>query len=130
MTETETLPPQVDEKEWRGFVREMRLARPWITAMAIIDIVVGAMALPMGVGNIIIGALLLVAESRLRRFLAGEANSLAAFAGQMKLYFLVSVMVVIAVMVFYFILIFLYVALIIFFVAILALMSASGNITV
>lgn len=80
MTETEILPPQVEEKDWKGFVRELRLARPWIVAMAIIDIVIGAMALPMGAGNIVVGVMLLLAESRLRRFLEGEANALLAFA--------------------------------------------------
>jgi len=125
MTETETLPPQVDEKEWKGFVRELKLARPWIMAMAIIDIVVGAMALPMGAGNIIVGVMLLVAESRLRRFLEGEANALVAFASQLRLYFLVAVMVVIAVMTFYFIFLFLYIGFIVLFAAIFIAISAT-----
>jgi len=127
MTETETLPPQVDEKEWKGFVRELMLARPWIMAMAIIDIVVGAMALPMGAGNIIVGVMLLVAESRLRRFLEGEANALVAFASQLRLYFLVAVMVVIAVMTFYFIFLFLYIGFIVLFAAIFIAISATGG---
>ena len=125
MTETETLPTQVDEKEWKGFVRELKLARPWIMAMAIIDIVVGAMALPMGAGNIIVGVMLLVAESRLRRFLEGEANALVAFASQLRLYFLVAVMVVIAVMTFYFIFLFLYIGFIVLFAAIFIAISAT-----
>jgi len=125
VTETETLPPQVDEKEWKGFVRELKLARPWIMAMAIIDIVVGAMALPMGAGNIIVGVMLLVAESRLRRFLEGEANALVAFASQLRLYFLVAVMVVIAVMTFYFIFLFLYIGFIVLFAAIFIAISAT-----
>jgi len=127
MTETETLPPQVDEKEWKDFVRELKLARPWIMAMAIIDIVVGAMALPMGAGNIIVGVMLLVAESRLRRFLEGEANALVAFASQLRLYFLVAVMVVIAVMTFYFIFLFLYIGFIVLFAAIFIAISATGG---
>jgi len=125
VTETETLPPQVDEKEWKGFVRELKLARPWIMAMAIIDIVVGAIALPMGAGNIIVGVMLLVAESRLRRFLEGEANALVAFASQLRLYFLVAVMVVIAVMTFYFIFLFLYIGFIVLFAAIFIAISAT-----
>ena len=117
----------MDEKEWKDFVRELKLARPWIMAMAIIDIVVGAMALPMGAGNIIVGVMLLVAESRLRRFLEGEANALVAFASQLRLYFLVAVMVVIAVMTFYFIFLFLYIGFIVFFAAIFIAISATGG---
>ncbi|MGC8894322.1 MAG: hypothetical protein ACP5QG_05695 [candidate division WOR-3 bacterium] len=128
MTETETVPPQVDDKEWSGFVREMRLARPWIIAMAVIDIILGVMYLPLGAGYIVIGAMLLVAESRLKRFLEGKANSLAAFAEQMKLYFLLSVMLTLAMVVFYFLLIFIYVGLVILFVVIFILLSASGKI--
>lgn len=127
MTETEILPPQVEEKDWKGFVRELRLARLWIVAMAIIDIVIGAMALPMGAGNILVGVMLLLAESRLRRFLEGEANALVAFASQLRLYFLVAVMVVIANMVFSFIFIFLYVAFVIFFAALFIALGATGG---
>ncbi|MGB9590191.1 MAG: hypothetical protein ACPL68_04825, partial [Candidatus Hydrothermia bacterium] len=107
---------------------EMRLARPWIIAMAVIDIILGVMYLPLGTGYIVIGAMLLVAESRLKRFLEGKANSLAAFAEQMKLYFLLSVMLTLAMVVFYFLLIFIYVGLVILFVVIFILLSASGKI--
>lgn len=126
MTETETLPPQVDEKEWEGFVRELRLARPWIMAMGVIDIIIGAVYLPFGVGNIVVGVMLLLVESRIKSFLKGEANSLAAFAAQMKLYFIVSVMAFIAAAVLYIIFLFLYVGLIILFAAIFIALSGSG----
>ncbi|MEO0248997.1 MAG: hypothetical protein ABIN58_05515 [candidate division WOR-3 bacterium] len=129
MTETETLPPQVDEMEWQRFVRELRLARPWIFTMAIIDIILGAMYLPLGAGNIVVGVMLLIAESRLRKFLEGEANSLAAFAAQMKLFFLTWVMVVIAVMVFYFIFLFLYVGFVVLFAAIFIALNMAGKIS-
>lgn len=126
MTETQTLPPQVDEKEWEGFVKELRLARPWIMAMGVIDIIIGALYLPFGAGNIVVGIMLLLAESRLRRFLEGEANSLAAFAAQMKIFFLVSVIAVIAVAVFYIIFLFLYVGFIIFLVAWFVILKSAG----
>lgn len=126
MTGTETLPPQVDEKEWEGFVRELRLARPWIMAMGVIDIIIGALYLPFGVGNIVVGVMLLVAESRLKSFLEGKANSLAAFAAQTKLFFLVSVMAVIAAAVLYIIFLLLYVGFIILFAAIFIALSAFG----
>ncbi len=126
MTETETLPPQVDEKEWEGFVRELRLARPWIMAMGVIDIIIGALYLPFGLGSIAVGVMLLIAESRLKSFLEGKANSLAAFAAQMKIFFLVSVMAVIAAAVLYIIFLLLYVGFIILFAAIFVALSASG----
>lgn len=126
MNETETVPPQVYDKEWEGFVRELRLARPWMMAMAIIDIIIGVLYLPFGAGSILAGVILIMAESRLRRFLEGEAKALSAFAGHLKLYFIISVIAVIAAMVLYFLFIFLYVGLILLAIILIALSRATG----
>ena len=126
MTERVSLPPQVDEKEWEAFVRELRLARPWITAMAVINIIMGAIYLPFGLGSIAVGVILLLTESRLRRFLDGEAKALSAFAGQFRLYFVVSVVAVIATMVLYFVFILIYVSIIVLIAALFLALSAAG----
>ncbi|MEO0141647.1 MAG: hypothetical protein ABIM88_08900, partial [candidate division WOR-3 bacterium] len=81
----------------------------------------------LGAGNIVIGAILLLLESRLKRFLNGEANTLKVFASQLRLYFVISVIVFIATMVFYFIFVLLYVVLVILFAIILTLITTAGS---